>query len=200
MLTLGFDTSASGFSIALLDDEKIIAQKIILESGKQSEFLIPEIEAVLKSQKIWYQNLDLIAATSGPGTFTGTRIGLTTARTLKAALGIPLILVNSCEAAAFAKRENDGEIFVALDAAMDELFFAKYFCQNQKLECLIEPCLISADELTKNLPTENFTLTKENPTADQIALLALRKFRDKNFDENHDAFYLRAPRITERKK
>lgn len=200
MLILAFDTSASGFSIALLDDEKLLAKKIISESGKQSELLIPEIEKILHSQKIWYQDLELIATTNGPGTFTGTRIALTTARTLKAALAIPLILVNCCEASAFAKRDHNGEIFVTLDAAMDELFFAKYFCENKKLQCLTEPCLISAPELPNFLPKTDLVICKENPTADLVALLALQKFHNKNFLENSDALYLRAPRITERKK
>ena len=200
MLILAFDTSSSGFSIALLDDEKILAKKVIAESGKQSELLIPEIEKILKEQNIWYQNLELIATTSGPGTFTGTRIALTTARTLKAALAIPLILLNCCETSAFAARDHNGEIFVALDAAMDELFFAKYSCENKKLHCLTEPCLISASELQNLLPKTDFTICKENPSADLVGLLAFQKFQNKNFSKNSDALYLRAPRITERKK
>ncbi len=97
MLILAFDTAGLTLSVALFDDEKILAQNVIFESGRQAELLIPEIEKLLHEQKIWYQDLGLIVATKGPGSFTGTRIGLTMARTLKLATNIPLILINSDE-------------------------------------------------------------------------------------------------------
>jgi tRNA threonylcarbamoyladenosine biosynthesis protein TsaB len=97
MLTLGFDTAGSTLSVALLREEKILGKTVISESGRQSELLIVEIEKILRQQKIWYQDLDLIVTTKGPGSFTGTRIGLTAARTIKAATNLPLILINSDE-------------------------------------------------------------------------------------------------------
>jgi len=111
MLILAFDTTNSTLSVALLEGEKILCQNLILESGKQSELLIPEIEKILQENKIWYQDLDLITATKGPGSFTGVRIGLAVARTLKIATNLPLILINSLEALAFKQRSFSGEIF-----------------------------------------------------------------------------------------
>jgi tRNA threonylcarbamoyladenosine biosynthesis protein TsaB len=200
VLTLAFDTSASGFSVALLDDEKILQENIISESGKQSELLVPEIEKILKTQKIWYQDLDLIAATNGPGTFTGTRIALTVARTLKAALNIPTIFVNCLEAAAFVNKMHEGKIVVTLDAAMDEVFIAEFFCKNKKLETVSEPHLASAADVSQFFPKDNFLLCKNFPTAKIVGLLAYEKFSTNNFSQNSDALYLRAPRIMERKK
>lgn len=97
MLILAFDTAGFDLSVALLNEEKILNKNTVSETGKQSELLIVEIEKLLREQKIWYQNLDLIVATKGPGSFTGTRIGLTAARTIKAATNLPLILINSDE-------------------------------------------------------------------------------------------------------
>jgi tRNA threonylcarbamoyladenosine biosynthesis protein TsaB len=97
VLILVFDTAGSNLFVALLSEEKILTQNVISESGKQAELLIPEIEKILREQKIWYQDLGLIVATKGPGSFTGTRIGLTVARTLKLATNLPLILINSDE-------------------------------------------------------------------------------------------------------
>ena len=97
MLALAFDTAGSGLFIALINDEKVLSKKIISESGRQSELLVVEIEKILREQKIWYQDLGLIVATKGPGSFTGTRIGLTVARTIKLATNLPLILINSDE-------------------------------------------------------------------------------------------------------
>ena len=126
MLILAFDTSASGFCVAILEGKKTLAKSTITESGKQSEFLILEIEKLLKQNKIWYQDLDLIATTNGPGSFTGTRIGLTAARTIKLATNLPLILINSCEAVAYKYREKSENIFVILDARGDDFFYANY--------------------------------------------------------------------------
>jgi tRNA threonylcarbamoyladenosine biosynthesis protein TsaB len=112
MFVLAFDTAGSGFSIALLNEDKVVDKNVISESGKQSELLILEIEKTLRSQKIWYQDLDLIVATKGPGSFTGTRIGLTAARTIKAATNLPLILINSDEVKNF---EIDQIGFVGLE-------------------------------------------------------------------------------------
>lgn len=97
MLILVFDTAGFDLSVAVLNEEKVLSKSVISETGKQSELLIVEIEKVLREQKIWYRDLDLIVATKGPGSFTGTRIGLTAARTIKAATNLPLILINSDE-------------------------------------------------------------------------------------------------------
>lgn len=219
MLTLAFDTTASALSTALLDDQKILAQNIIFESGKQSELLIPEIEKILRGQKIWYQNLDLIAATNGPGSFTGSRIGLTAARTLKASTKLPLILVNSCEVIAYKYRHKSGRIFVALDAAMDEFFCAEFLAENGKIKQVTEPRLVTLEDLSKILPKEKFFLCGSGKKsinkkdfhfemsdeedvieASLVGLLALEKFQNGEISENLDPIYLRAPRITERKK
>lgn len=204
MKILSFDTTASTLSVALLDDEKVLAKNTIFESGKQSELLIPEIEKILRSQKVWYENLDLIAATNGPGSFTGSRIGLTAARTLKAATNLPLILINSCEAIAFKYRNINGRIFVLLDAAMDEFFAAEFFSENGRIKQVLEPHLLKLDEVSQFLPKENFFLCgsekKDVLEADLVGLCAYEKFKNGETSQDLNPLYLRAPKISERKK
>ena len=215
MKILAFDTSASGFSVALASNDKILNKTTITESGKQSEFLVLEIEKILKENKIWYRDLDLITTTNGPGSFTGTRIGLTTARTIKLATNLPLILINSCEAVAYKYREKAQKVFVLLDARADDFFYSEEGSPPQ---------LAKLNDLLEIFPKENFflcgsgkkiaaeILKKENQKfemaeeedeieADLIALLAYEKFKkgEKN-SEDLDPIYLRAPRISERKK
>ena len=95
MLVLAFDTAGTVASIAILNEQKLLYSNYSNDINKQSELLIPEIEKALRAQKIWYQDLDLIVATKGPGSFTGTRIGLAFARTLKISLNVPVILIDS---------------------------------------------------------------------------------------------------------
>lgn len=214
MKLLAFDTTNSGISIAILQNSTLLAKTTISESGKQAEILIPEIEKILHAQKIWYQDLDLIAATKGPGSFTGVRIGMAVARTLRIATNLPLILIDSLEAVAFKHREYHGEILVAIDARMDEFFVGKFFAQNGKITTTLESQLVKLENIKKILPTTDFLLcgsgkkiiaelinkkindTKENIEADLVGLLAL----EKSPSLNHHPLYLREAKITERKK
>ncbi len=215
MKILAFDTSASGFSVALTSDDRILTKTAITEAGKQSEFLILEIEKILKENKIWYQDLDLIATTNGPGSFTGTRIGLTTARTIKLATNLPLILINSCEAVAYKYHEKSEKIFVLLDAKADDFFYTDGY---------LEPQLARRDDLLSIFPKEKFFLCgsgkkiaaeilkkekrkfemseeEDEIEADLIALLAHKKFqKNRKGTQDLDPIYLRDPRISERKK
>jgi len=223
MKILALDTTASILSVALLEDHEILTKNVISESGKQSEFLVPEIEKILEQNQIWYQDLNLIAATKGPGSFTGVRIGLTTARTLKLATNLPLILVNSCEVIAFKHRNKSGKIFVTLDAAMDEFFCAEFLAENGKVKQVTELQLTKPDEIYKIAPKDHFflcgsgkkiaaeILKKENfqfeisdeedlIEADLVGLLAYEKFYTGETTENLDPIYLRMPRIEARKK
>jgi tRNA threonylcarbamoyladenosine biosynthesis protein TsaB len=223
MRVLAFDTSASSLSISLLEGKKILSKKTILESSKQSEFLVFEIEEILRRNKIWYQDLDLIAATNGPGSFTGVRVGLTAARILKIATNLPLVLVNSCEAIAFANRDVAKKIFVILDAKIDEFFCAKFLVENGRLKAASEVELVKLEDISKFYGKEEFficgsgkkiaaeILKKENLKfkmnekedvieADFIGLLALEKFSAGEISENLDPIYLREPRIEKRKR
>jgi len=223
MKTLAFDTSSTGFSLAILQDEKILSSRLILESDKQAELLIPAIEQILTQNQIDYRDLNLIAANKGPASFTGTRIGLTTARILQIATKLPLVLVNSCEAIAYKYHDKSAEILALIDAKADEFFYAKYSAEFN-LESTTQPQLISLKDLNQIFPTQNFflcgsgknsaaeILQKENRkfemnqesdevTAELVGLLAYKKFKtQKSTEKNLDPIYLRTPRITERKK
>ncbi len=220
MKIIAFDTTSSTLSVALLEDQKILSKNTISIRGKQSELLIPEIEKILKTNNIWYNDLDLIAATKGPGSFTGCRIGLTTARTLKIATNLPLILLNSCEVIAYKYRKSSKKISVLLDAAMDEFFYGEFISKNGKLVEALEPQLTTRENLIKLLPKEEFLLcgsgknlieTKDHNCelsneediieADLIAFFALEKFEENPDLENDlNPVYLRKPRIEKRKK
>ncbi len=215
---LAFDTSGNGFSVALLENQNVLTKKNINENSKQSELLITTIEDVLRENKIWYHDLDLIAVTQGPGSFTGVRTGLTCARTLKIATNLPLILINSLEALAFKHRQHEGEILAVIDARIEEVFVQKFRAHNGKLSVLCPPELLKVENIKEMMKTdlntanivicgsgkkiisENFAddlaAEEEKIEAEIVGLLAL----EKNPSENNDALYLRSPNITERKK
>jgi tRNA threonylcarbamoyl adenosine modification protein YeaZ len=202
VLILAFDTSSSGFSIALLEEDKLISKTTISQSGKQSELLVLEIENLLKSQNIRYQNLDLIAATNGPGGFTGTRIGTTCAKTINLAINKNLIFVSTLEVIAFASKKI-GKIFTILEAGNDELFIGAFDNNGLDLREISPAQTIQKADLEQYLPQDaNFQLVRNSDEIDPylLGLLALQKFRNKSELINQDTIYLRDPKIGVRKK
>jgi tRNA threonylcarbamoyladenosine biosynthesis protein TsaB len=224
MKILAFDTTNSTLSVALLEKNEVLAKNTIYESSKQSELIIPEIENILKKCGIWYDDLDYIAATSGPGSFTGIRVGLSVAKTLKIATNLPLILLDSLEVLAFKHRTKLLEIFVAIDAKMDEFFVASFketkqitksqlvksvdlinFIPKSKFILCGSGKKIASSFLLKNasqFEIKNFEIENDDDfiEADLVGLLAYEKINQEKTVVNNEALYLRKPKITKRKK
>jgi tRNA threonylcarbamoyladenosine biosynthesis protein TsaB len=219
---LAFDTTGSGISAAILKDQKIISSKEISASNMQAEILIPTIEECLNEAKIWYQDLDLLAVTNGPGSFTAIRVGFVSAKALKLATNLPLIAVSSLQAIAYEYKNSGYEkILVVMDAKLDELFIQEFFVENNTLKSILEPQLISLGEIVDFLPKEKFLLAgnagelisgslknhqyfssekNDYVSATNVALLAQDIYKNNPKEINSDALYIRKPRISERKK
>lgn len=101
MRVLALDVSVTGCSVRVWNSETSESkdQRVETERG-QAEMLIPMIEAVVQESGMTLQDLDCIGVTVGPGSFTGVRIGLSTARSLGLALDIPVMGVSSLSAIA----------------------------------------------------------------------------------------------------
>lgn len=96
---LAFDTALGGCSIGLLAGDRFAAREV--ETGReQARILIPLIEEVLAELGIGFKDLDVIASTVGPGSFTGLRLGLSTLRSLGLALDKPMVGLNTLEVVA----------------------------------------------------------------------------------------------------
>lgn len=101
MLTLGIDTSTRVSSVALCDGEKILGEVDINVGMTHSEGLVPQLEVLLERTHIQKSELELIAVSRGPGSFTGLRIGMATAEALAYSLKIPLRAVDTLEAISY---------------------------------------------------------------------------------------------------
>ena len=113
MRILALDVSVSGVSVSIFDTETSFSCVKHLDTERgQAEFLIPTIEDVIIESGSILQNIDCIAVTRGPGSFTGVRIGLATARSLGLALNIPVIGVSTLDVIARANSENNNTLFL----------------------------------------------------------------------------------------
>ncbi len=96
-MILNIETSSSICSVALSEGEKIIAEKHTYEANSHSKLLAKFIDNLLKEQQIRVKDLEAIAVSEGPGSYTGLRIGVSTAKGLCYASGLPLIAIDTLQ-------------------------------------------------------------------------------------------------------
>ena len=120
MKVLGVDTALGACSVAILDGEKILSQQFVPMARGHAEALAPMAADVMRDAGLGFDALDRLAVTTGPGTFTGQRVGLAFMRGLKLALKKPLVGVTSMEAMAVATQKN--KVAVIHDARRDEAY------------------------------------------------------------------------------
>jgi tRNA threonylcarbamoyladenosine biosynthesis protein TsaB len=133
---LALDTSTPLVSVALLDDDRLVANATSDRPMQHGERLAPMITDALDSVGAIRQDVTAVAVGVGPGPFTGLRVGLVTARMLGVALGVPVYGAGSLDVLAVrAVDEGVGEPFLAtLDARRKELFWASYDADGTRLD------------------------------------------------------------------
>jgi tRNA threonylcarbamoyladenosine biosynthesis protein TsaB len=132
---LAIDTSSVYGSIALYND-KLSYLNFSDIKVTHSERLLPQIDAALKQNKLTPKELDAVCISNGPGSFTGLRIGLSTAKAICMANNIPLIAFNSLQVLATNLYGSKHPILAFTDAKMGETYGALY---TPKLEEIIPP-------------------------------------------------------------
>jgi tRNA threonylcarbamoyladenosine biosynthesis protein TsaB len=138
MKILAFDTSQTACSVALLLDDKIIERHEVTPM-QQAKIILPMLSQLLSSENIELKQLDAIAFGCGPGSFTGVRIAVSVAQGLAFAANKPLIPVSSLAATAQAAFQKLGwkKLLVALDARIEEVYWACYTAQSDDLVRLV---------------------------------------------------------------
>jgi len=127
MLILAIDTALDACAAAVLDTDasKIVAQESLPMKRGHAEALMPLIARVMKASGVGFAALDRIAVTTGPGSFTGLRVGLSAARGIALAAGKPVVGLTTLAAYAAPVVADNGEhpIISAIDARHDHVYF-----------------------------------------------------------------------------
>ena len=126
MKILGIDTSTAIGSIGLIDEGEIIAEQTLSISRQHASRLIPAIDQTLKSAELKIRDIDAVAVAIGPGSFTGVRIAVSTAKTICYAIERPVIGISTLESIAYNLAYIPSEICVILDARKDEVYSAVF--------------------------------------------------------------------------
>lgn len=133
MYILAIETTGAFASVALMKDDKIIGHVSGNDRFSHLQNLMPQVETVIKENKLSIGDIDLIAVSNGPGSFTGIRIGVSTARALSQILDIPCVAVPSLEALALRGAEYaKGDILICpmLDARRSQVYAGGYFIKD----------------------------------------------------------------------
>lgn len=158
-ITVGIDSSSVSGAVGVIIDGKIAATGFTHNGLTHSQTLLPMIARAFSSAGIAAEKVDLIAVTDGPGSFTGLRIGLSTAKGIAAAFSIPCVGVSSLEAAAFgafsSNKYSDFPIICAvMDARRDQFYNALFEQKDGALCRLCDDRAISCAELLNELSAD----------------------------------------------
>lgn len=148
-MILSVDSSAVTASVALTDGKKVIKSEFINAGLTHSETLLPMIKRVMGEYKI--SDLDAIAVTAGPGSFTGVRIGVATVKGLAFNDNIPCISVSTLEAIACNFLDEDCIVCSVMDARRMQFYNALFEIKNGKAVRLCDDRAISIDDLKNDL-------------------------------------------------
>jgi tRNA threonylcarbamoyladenosine biosynthesis protein TsaB len=132
MIILAIDSSGGACSCAIWQDGQIIAQSLLQNGLTHSVNLMPMLENMLTSCGVEPSQADYIACVTGPGSFTGVRIGVSAARAMSAAAQKPCIAINALEA--LAQRSFAGTVCPMLDARRGQVYCAAFNGGKRLLE------------------------------------------------------------------
>ncbi|MCT6930426.1 MAG: tRNA (adenosine(37)-N6)-threonylcarbamoyltransferase complex dimerization subunit type 1 TsaB [Lysinibacillus fusiformis] len=149
MIWLGIETANTPLSIAVVKDGKVVAEMVQNIKLTHSAGAMPAIEEILARIDVRPNDLDAIAVSEGPGSYTGVRIGVTLAKTLAWTLQKPLVGVSSLKTLAANAALYNGLICPIFDARRGNVYTAVY--QGETLEALVEDHHAHIDDLLVRL-------------------------------------------------
>ena len=220
MIILGIDTSTKFCNLGLIEDKDIIIEYTINGlTKKHSSILVPAIKDLLKMVDLKMDEINGIAISIGPGSFTGLRIGLCVAKGLCYALSLPLLGIPTLDATAFPLKEIPHLICPVLESKKDEIYdvvfrggeslhrIMDYKCEDihsllARLSSLKEKIIFLGDGIKKYRENIKVKLGKNAlfidsrinlPMATNIAFLGLNKLKKEEEDDISalSPFYLR---------
>lgn len=164
MKVLAFDTSSKALSLAILEDKQVLAETTINIKKNHSITLMPAIDFLMGSLDWTPKDLDRIVVAEGPGSYTGLRIAVATAKTLAHTLNIELIGMSSL--LSLVPRQQEGLLVPLMDARRNNVYAGFY--ENAK-PVMPEAHLSFAEVLEKVTDAEQVTFVGEvGPFVEQI--------------------------------
>ncbi len=151
MKILAIESSAITASVAVVEEDKLLAQYFQNSGLTHSATLMPMIDNLLKNTELSLKDIDVIAFASGPGSFTGIRIGVATAKGLAWPRDILCAPCSTLESMAWQCAHINGEICCVMDARRNQVYCARFLSDGSSILRLSEDNAISLDELCEEV-------------------------------------------------
>ena len=151
MKILAIDSSGLVATVAILEDDQMVAEYTVNYKKTHSQTLLPMLDEIVKMTEFDLSTIDAIAVSGGPGSFTGLRIGAATAKGLGLALNKPLIHVPTVDGLAYNLYGNTGIICPIMDARRNQVYTGIYRFENGEFHVVEEQMAIPVQELVEKL-------------------------------------------------
>ena len=185
MKILALESSAVSASVALTEDEKLVAQSFQNCGLTHSRTLLPMVENLLANCGVSLADVDAIAVAHGPGSFTGVRIGVATVKGLALGADKPCLGVSTLEAMAWGARALGGDLCCVMDARAGQVYNALFTVEDGRVRRLCDDRAIKLTELAEEIGEAPYFLVgdgadlcyntiKENCTGLRLAPAELR--------------------------
>jgi tRNA threonylcarbamoyladenosine biosynthesis protein TsaB len=222
MIILAFDSTARAASVAVCDNERLLGLYNIDNGLTQSELLLPMAEHLLSSLKLKFSDVELLCTATGPGSFTGVRIGTALVKGIAFGRDIPCVSVSTLEELCENITPLPAILVPCMDARRGQLYTAIFKSDGQAATRLTPDVAMSIEDLAKELKKyederiylagDGYEVAKEGlarhgvqtmetpqllitENAYSCAMVALRKYRSGDYLSDTDicATYLRLP-------
>ena len=151
MKIIALESSAVTASVAVTEDEKLLAQSFQNSGLTHSATLMPMVADLLKNAGLTLEEMDVAAVAAGPGSFTGVRIGVAAVKGLAWPGDKPCAPCSTLESMAWQCAHLDGEICAAMDARRNQVYCARFLAEHGELKRLTEDRAIGLDALAEEV-------------------------------------------------
>ena len=151
MKILALECSATPASVALLEDDKVIASCYTNVKLTHSQTLLPMVESLLDSSLIDISEIEGVCISAGPGSFTGVRIGISVLKGIAAPKDLPCVSVSTLESMAQNYSDTDCVVCAVMDARCNQVYNALFDISNGNITRITEDRALLCEELVENL-------------------------------------------------
>ena len=153
MKILSMECSATPASVAIVENGKVLASSFVNIRLTHSQTLIPMAEDMLKAARLTINDIDGLAISNGPGSFTGVRIGISAIKGLAAPKNLPCVAVSTLRAMAENYSDTDCIVCAVMDARCNQVYNALFEIENGCVNRLCEDRALLCDELATEITT-----------------------------------------------
>ncbi len=212
---LAIDTAMGGVSVGIVAANGHIVSRMVETSRGQAAILVPILQEVVEEALCEFKDIDLIVCSKGPGSFTGLRIGLATARTMALSLSKPLVGLNTLDT--MAHHYPTGKPLLVVLETKRQDFYGRYY--DGKRQALSKPMALDAEDILTQAPVEDFDVGGDclerfndsilgdlncldnfmQPDPILMAQIGLKQYEAQGVDERVDPLYLRGADVSQPK-